>query len=224
MKPTPDKEERNLRDGTITAVKAQQRDKERVSVFIDDEFAFGLMMDIAIREGLRKGIVLTIARQEELLQQEDVARARRSLLDLVAHRPRTTTEMQCALVRKGFSAEIAEKVIEWGENQKYLDDVSYAEQFVRIRSGRKGHGPRRLKADLARKGIPTRIAEAAIRDNVVSDDLLANAARLAESRWVRLQTEPDVYKRRKKLSDYLVRQGYDFETIREILRSLQVRE
>ena len=33
--------------GIITALKIQKRDKERVSVYIDDEFAFGLSRQVA---------------------------------------------------------------------------------------------------------------------------------------------------------------------------------
>lgn len=224
MKSLNEQDEQNLRDGTITGVKMQKRDGERVSVFIDEEFAFGLMLDIAVREGLRKGISLTIADQERLLAQEEIARAKRSLLDLVTHRPRTATEVRRALLRKGFDSENVDIAVEWGEDQKYLDDVSYAEQFVRIRSGRKGHGPRRLKADLTRKGIPARIAEAIILENVDTDTIFENAERLAQARWARLQREPDLQKRRKKLSDYLIRQGYDYETVRTILGILQENE
>jgi regulatory protein len=53
----------NLQDGVVTAVRAQKRDPERVAVFIDGEFAFGLAADIAIREGLRKGMEVSAAAQ-----------------------------------------------------------------------------------------------------------------------------------------------------------------
>ena len=63
----PDEPQQNLRDGTITRVARQQRDPERVSVFIDGAFAFGLTLDLAVEAGLRKGRTLTVDEQAVLL-------------------------------------------------------------------------------------------------------------------------------------------------------------
>ena len=40
----------------ITALKQQKKDKERVSVFLDDEFAFGVTLNVALE--LKKGLSL----------------------------------------------------------------------------------------------------------------------------------------------------------------------
>ena len=54
--------EPSFRDGTITRLVMQKRDKTRASVFVDDQFAFGLQADLVVEEGLRKGDPITAAR------------------------------------------------------------------------------------------------------------------------------------------------------------------
>lgn len=211
-----DREPPPLKAGTVSAVQVQRRDAERVSVFIDGEFAFGLALDVAIRHGLRKGMALSVPQQEALLADEGAARARQAALDLIAHRPRTETEVRRALARKGHAEHHAAAAVDRMRELRYLDDEAYARTFVTERSASRGHGPARLRADLLRKGVPPPIIDRAIASGVDAEALREAALEVARRRWARLAKEPDPQKRRKRLSDFLARRGYDFDLIREI--------
>ncbi len=63
--------------------------------------------------------------------------------------------------------------------------------------------------------------EAVLDDLVEEDDLRETALRHGRKRWRRLASEEDPYKRRKKLSDFLVRRGYDYDLIREVVEVLE---
>jgi regulatory protein len=51
----------DLRAGTITRLVVQQKDPDRVSVYVDDEFAFGCHQNVVLGAGLRKGVEVTVA-------------------------------------------------------------------------------------------------------------------------------------------------------------------
>lgn len=206
----------DLRDGTITEVRAQKRDPERVAVFIDGAFVFGLQAEIAIRAGLRKGLAVTAAEQAGWLAEEQGARARRSALDLVAHRPRTESEVRRRLERRGFDPVTATDTVSWLRRLGYVDDAAYARQFAQERLRRRGHGPTRVRIDLMRRGVDAHLVDLAIADHADEDALREAAHRLAVDRWARLSQEQDLRKRRRKLYDYLARRGYDFDLIREV--------
>jgi len=210
-----------LREGTVTAVRAQKNDPERVSVYIDDEFAFGLAAEIAIREGLRKGRSLSVEEQAILLAHEQKARARQAALDFIAHRPRTETEVARRLEQRGFDGHLAADMVAWLRELGYLDDEAYARSFVAERASRKGHGPRRLRADLLRRGVAPDIVERAVETSIDHDELRGTAQRLAAERWERLCDEPDPRKRRKRLADFLARRGFGYELIREVVAALE---
>lgn len=215
----PDAEE--LRDGTITRVEAQKKDRERVSVFIDAEFAFGLSVDVALRAGLRKGMPLSAAEQQTLLAQDQAVRARQAALDLISHRARTEAEVRRALARKGFQEDVALSAVARMLELGYLDDVAYTRAFVQGRAASRGHGPGRLRADLLRRGVAPAVIDAALKEALGPDDLRDAAMHHARKRWIRIASEEDPFKRRKKLTDFLARRGYDFDLIRGVVETLE---
>ena len=76
---------RELCAGIVTRVAQQMRDPERVSVFIDDEYAFGLTLDLVAREGLKKGMPLSTEAQQALLDDEKGHHARAVALNYVGY-------------------------------------------------------------------------------------------------------------------------------------------
>jgi regulatory protein len=210
-----------LRDGTVTAVRAQKRDPDRVAIHIDGEFAFGLAAELAVRAGLRKGLALSAAEQTALLSDEQHARARSAALELISYRPRTESEVRRRLQQRGFGVEVVEGAISRMRELGYLDDESYVRAFVAERLRTRGHGPARLRADLLRRGASPALIDSALEAFVTRDDLQSAALRHATGRWTRLSREADPQKRRKKLYDFLARRGFDFDMIREVLETLE---
>ena len=215
MRAPNDEQAPDLREGTITRVVAQKRDAERVSVFIDDAFAFGLALDLAVEAGLRKGKRLTVAEQETLLEKEGVHRARVAALDYLTYGAKTIFEVRRKLREKGFADPAIDDAIAHLEDYGYVDDEAYARAFARGRFTGRGYGPQRLRADLLKRGVAKETIEAALDDLVESVDMDASALRLARPKWASLAREPDLRKRQKKTMDFLLRRGYGFDTVRE---------
>lgn len=223
-RPDTDEPERDLRPGAITRLVRQQRDAERVSVFIDGAFAFGLALDLAVRAGLRKGQRLGVAEQQALLDEEERLRAKAVALDFIAYKARTEAEVRRKLARKGFSEHVAEEAVARMRELGYLDDADYARAYARSRLGGRGHGPQRIRADLLKRGIAPKTIDAALDDLVERDDLRESALEHGRKRWQRLRREDDPYKRRKKLADFLARRGFDFDLIREVTEVLEAED
>ncbi|MEM6325827.1 MAG: RecX family transcriptional regulator [Bacteroidota bacterium] len=224
MRPRPETRPRvpdlaDLREGTVTRVQAQKKDPDRVSVFLDDAFAFGLAADVAVGEGVRKGLRLTPEAQLALLQKEEVIRARQAALDYVSRGGKTTTEVQRSLARRGFSEHATADALAQMERYGYLDDAAYASAFVRGRAASRGHGPQRLRADLIKKGVSREAIDRAL-DELDTDDLADSARRLALQRWRALASETDPRKRKKKTTDFLLRRGFSFDQVREAIEAV----
>ena len=209
----------DLREGTVTSVQAQKKDPDRVSVFLDGAFAFGLAADVAVGEGVRKGVRLTPDQQVALLQKEEVMGARQAALDYVSRGGKPATEVRRSLARRGFSEHAAEDAIAQMERYGYLDDAAYAVAFVRGRAASRGHGPQRLRADLLKKGVSRDAIDKALEE-LDTDDLADSARRLALKRWRALAGEEDLRKRKKKTTDFLLRRGFSFDQVREALDSV----
>ena len=127
--------------GVITDLKVQKRNRERVNVYLDGEFAFGLPLSEAAR--LRRGQFLSDEDIERLKAMDAYARARDAALRYLASRPRSEAEVRQYLARKGFDDPTVNRVIgrlhEWG----YLDDEAFARSWVQDRERFRPQGHRR---------------------------------------------------------------------------------
>jgi len=85
------------------------------------------------------------------IEPEDAIRHK--ALQLLDFRPRTKKELSDKLLSKGFSPSLVESLIERFEEIGLLDDRSFAIDRARAVLLNKGWGPRKLRADLSRKGI-----------------------------------------------------------------------
>lgn len=216
----PDEQPPDLRDGTITRVVRQQRDTERVSVFIDGTFAFGLALELAAEAGLRKGKTLTVDEQAALLAREQTHRARAAALDHLTYGAKTTAEVRRKLRDKGFDDAAVEDAVAHLADYGYLDDAAYARAFAHGRFAGRGHGPQRLRADLLRRGVAREAVDEALAALAASEDLGEAARRQGRRRWRALARETDLRKRKQKTMDFLVRHGFAFDLARTVADEL----
>src|SRR5512135_31225 len=96
--------------GIITALVAQKKNQDRVNVYLDGQFAFGLAAIEAIR--LKRGQVLSDADIARLTQADDIEKAHEKALRFLGNRPRSEWEVRQNLVKAGIEAGAIDRVIE----------------------------------------------------------------------------------------------------------------
>lgn len=199
--------------GTITALKAQ-RNAERVNVYLDGKFAFGLALIHAV--WLRVGQTLSDDEIADLQAADALERAHRRAVDLISYRPRSVREVQLRLKKAGADDASIARVIERLTAVGLLDDAAFSKAWVESRLRANPRSKRMLAWELRRKGVSDKHIAAAMGD---VDDAEA-AYQAALKRLPRLQTLEPV-ERRRKLSDYLARNGFDYETIEEVMERVE---
>jgi regulatory protein len=209
-----------LQAGRVSGLERQKNDPDRISVYIDDVYAFGLFEHVIAGHALHSGVYLSIPQQEELIAADRLLRAYRKALHFLGYRARSISEVTQKLVRSGYGEVETEKVIERLVRGGYLDDEAFARQYVESRVAARGYGPLRIRQDLFRKGIAGEIIEETLSAAFPDREVRRKAVAEASKRWVQLSKEPDTRKRRKKLFDFLVRRGFDFEIAAEVLNDL----
>jgi regulatory protein len=194
--------------GTITALEYQKRNRDRVSVFLDGRFAFGLPAIVAA--GLRKGQVLSDAEIEALQEEGTVESGYHKALDFLSYRPRSRAEVGTYLQKRGFPEAQAGAIIERLEGAGLLDDAAFAQFWVENRERFRPRGPRALRHELWSKGISNDIIEQALALVDVSDGAYRSASKKAR-RMRQLDRQTFV----RKMVEYLARRGFDYEVARE---------
>jgi regulatory protein len=208
---------------TITSLEAQTHNDDRVSVFLDGEFAFGVHEDVAAKHGLREGRTLSPDERRRVEQDEAYVEAKHRALEYLAHKPRTEEEVRRKLRRQEVGRSIIDDVVARLYELDYLDDESYARDYVRNRFASKKYGPVRIRRELVERGVDRALAGQAVDDFFADEDPMAAAREHAEKRWPRLSDEEDVRRRKQKLYRYLRRRGFTSDTIYPILDELERR-
>ncbi|MBI5079705.1 MAG: RecX family transcriptional regulator [Chloroflexi bacterium] len=194
----------------ITALKVQARNKNRVNVYLDDEFAFGLVMIEAAK--LHLGQVLSDADIERIKKSDDSEMAFEKAVKFISYRPRSEKEVRQNLKKKEIEAGLIDEAVQRLKRVGLLNDEQFAQMWVESRSHSKPKGRRVLKIELRQKGLSREAVDAAVAGT--NDEEVAR--RLAASRAPRLKKLPKIEFRRK-LGSYLARRGINYEIILEVV-------
>ena len=198
----------------ITALEIQKRNKERVNIYLDDEFAFGLnLMDAA---KLRKGQTLTAEEIAILTDEDAINQAVNRAIDFLSYRPRSSEEVRRNLVKKDIPETIVSIAMERLQNLGYLDDLAFARFWIENRDAFKPRGPRALRFELRQKGIGDDILDPLFEEIL---DIPDSAYRVAQKQ-IRQYKGKTRQEFKHKLSGKLQRRGFDYGIIKDVIQRL----
>ncbi len=199
--------------GTITALEIQKHNTERVNVYLDGTFAFGLSLIEAAR--LRKGQYLTNSEVATLRSQDVVEKAYERAIGYLGNRPRSSAEIRRYLAEKEVDPMAIDEVLMRLESQGYVDDLAFARYWLANRQQFRPRGSRALRFELREKGVP-----APIIDEVLTEFDSSEAAYQAALDKARRFKGLDRRSFREKLGSFLTRRGFDYNTAREVIDRL----
>jgi regulatory protein len=142
-------------------------------------------------------------------------------LDLLSARPYTVRELRRKLIQKEVPPAEADAVIARLLDAGLLDDAKYASAYARSKLVGSGASVRRIRQDLARKGVAADIATEAVDQVIVEEevDTAAVVERVARKKLASMgDLEPLVLRRR--LFAFLARKGYDLDEIQAVVQRL----
>ncbi|RPI87112.1 MAG: regulatory protein RecX [Chloroflexi bacterium] len=190
---------------TITSLKLQERNKNRVNVFLDGEFAFGVARVVA--GWLFVGQRISDEKIVELKTADEKEVALQRVLRFLSYRARSVTEVRRYLEKYKYSEEIITNILDRLQENGLLNDHQFAEAWVENRNTFRPRSKRALKIELRQRGVQDEAIEKAIED--VDEEELAYQAALKQSRRLK---DLDWQDFRKKLYEFLLRRGFNYET------------
>lgn len=204
--------------GLVTAIEADARHPGRFTVLVDGRPFASFPLDVLERLDLRVGRPIEPLR--ETLERELAAlRTYDRAVNMLTARARSARDLERQLVRKGEPPEHAKAAVERLRAAGFLDDASFARQFVRSKTLGAGLASRRLRQELARRGVDRSVADDAVAEVLADEnvDERESAASVARKR-LRMLANVDPAGRRRRLYAFLARRGYDPDTIANALR------
>jgi regulatory protein len=147
--------------------------------------------------------------------QELESALRERCLKLLAQQPRTRAELERSLGRAGAPDEMVGEVLDRLTGVGLIDDVAYAQAYVRTGIAVRRRGTRSLRAELRGRGVAPEVIEMAAA-KVDDEAERATALALATRRAAGLsRLAPDA--RRRRVTALLLRRGFSGALVSSVL-------
>ena len=204
--------------GKITKIESQKKHKDRVNIFIDDEFAFGCDGELLYKFSLNKGFSIDKEKIIKIIREEEFIKCKSYCLNVVSRGLKTEKEIRNKLYEKSYDEDIVDRAIDFLKEYEFINDERYALMFSKdkiLRSGR-----RKIEYDLKRKGVDDNIIECSL--NSIDEEVeLNNAKNTALKKYNLLKNkESDERKIYNKLSTYLLGKGYEYSLIKKVVSNI----
>lgn len=144
---------------------------------------------------------------------------------LLGTRPRTRRELELRLRRSGTTDEVIAATLERLEALGLVDDVAFTRWWAEQRDRHAPRGRRMIEAELRQRGVPRDVL-GALRGEELAEPALgseampgseAERAAVALARHLKGRPLPGDPKALQRLGAFLMRRGFDRETVRATL-------
>ncbi|HVI68927.1 MAG TPA: RecX family transcriptional regulator [Magnetospirillaceae bacterium] len=195
---------------TITGIKVQVKNPDRVSVYVDGKYALSLSYSQVLDQKIRIGLEVDESHLETLKHASDFGKAYEQALMFVMLRPRSTREVQDYARRKKWTPEDTQAIIEKLIAKQHLDDHTFTRSWVGSRALGKKTSARKLRMELKQKGVTDDIIKEVFATSHYDEldalrELITKKRKLAR------------YGDEQKLIRYLAGQGFGFDDIKNAL-------
>ena len=210
----------------ITAISAQVKNQNRVNISVDGSYQFSLDVFQVSELGIKIGNEYSESELHELKDESVFGKLYTRAIDYCLLRPHSAKEIRDYLYKKTFSKKyrsktgelkdrdgvskvITDRVFNRLQDKGFIDDETFARWWVESRHLKKGISHRKLYNELLLKGVTSEIINEILSISPRND--------VNELQKV-IAKKRHTYDDEQKLIHYLIRQGFRYETIREVLQ------
>jgi len=194
----------------ITAIRPQQKIRNRYSIYCDGRYAFAVSESMLLEQGLVAGLELTAEDLNKFKQLSSDDNSFNRALRYAAIRNHSQWEMEQYLKRKNISEDQSTIIIAKLKSLGFLDDNSFARSWVENRRLLKSVSKRRLEQELRQKHLSGEIIKEALQEDTASEIEVIRSL-------IAKKQQQSSYKDKTRLMGYLSRQGFSYEDIKRAL-------
>lgn len=199
--------------GIITKIE-EQKNKNRVNIFVDDSFFCGLEKETAVIFGLKLNKEVDEKELEQAVIKSEEKRSFEKAISLIEKKMNTKKELKDKLLKRGFSEDCIKSTINRLEEYHYIDDDLYAKLFIE------------QNPNLSKKMISNKLIQKGINKEIIEKNLLCidneteyeNCMALAKKFLKTSKIEN--FNDKQKFMAKLVRRGFSFDIIKKVMSNL----
>ena len=188
--------------------------KVKYKVYLDDEFAFVLYKGELSLYGIQEGKELSQSVVEKIKKEVLEKRAKLRAMHILERADRTEAELYAKLKQDLYPEEVIACAMQYVKSFGYVGDSSYAQRFVE--SKRRTKSKLELTMLLQQKGIASEYISEALENAYEESDEKDTIRKLVEKKH--FCVEEATLEEKKKMFDYLLRKGFRYEDIRQVIQ------
>lgn len=201
----------------ITKIEEQKRHKNRMSVYLDGAFAFGIDAYSLYSLKLKENDEIDGRRLAEIKNTVLFEDAKAYAARLLSARSYTERDIRRKLLDRTGSRSVTDKTVSFLAEYKLIDDLDFARRYASDCLHLKKLGRQKIKMKLMEKGIAHETAEQVISELNCGEQEAENL----ESLMIKKLAGNFEFKNLMKAKRYFVSKGYHFDDIDNTLKKLK---
>lgn len=206
----------------ITSIEPQKRKQNRFNIFLEGQFAFGISSFSLLQNNLKVGKNLTDNEIAKIISTGELSKLVDIAFKFLSFRPRSEKEVVDYLIKKISTSQhinysqakesiLINRVLTKLKKYSYINDYEFAKWWLASRVATK-KGPRIVKFELIKKGVDKEIINSVLENFPNQEELAKLVIRRKIHNWQKLNSK-ELY---KKIYQYLLGKGFDFETAKNV--------
>ena len=198
----------------MTVTKIEPVTKTRYKVYVDGQFAFVLYKGELSRYHIAEDSELEEKTYQSIRKEIILKRAKLRAMHLLNDMGRTESQLRTKLLRNDYPSDIVEEAIAYVKSFGYINDAEYTRSFIENRKEKKSK--KEIYAALCQKGLPKDLIETALEECYADDDSIAAIEAIVRKK--KFDPKSTDYKEMQKMMGYLVRKGFRYDDIRQVIQ------
>lgn len=199
----------------VTRIEDFSRGKGRVSIYLNNEFAFVLYKGELSDYGIDIGESVDEEQYRRILDNTLIPRAKKRGMNLLMKQDRTQSDITNKLSDSGYPQEAIDAAIDYLKSFHYIDDYRYASNYIHYKSS--SMSIKQIQNKLSEKGVDRAVIEAALNEYSIENESLEH--QLIE-KLILKRTKGilpcGTYEDKQKLYAYLYNKGFSISDIERV--------
>ena len=202
----------------ITKIECGNRNKNRVNIYIDEEYAFSVDMEIVYKEGLKVKDPVDYDKLKKIIEEDNYIKCKNAAIKIIERSYKSEKEIKDKLLKKEFDNNTVNRTLSFLIEYHLIDDEKLVSMYVKDRL--RNQGEKKIKYSLMQKGINEELIYREL-NKINNDDLEDIAYNLALKKYeVLSKRENDKYKLYQKLTRYLMGRGYGYDLVSRVVKRI----
>ena len=201
---------------TVTKIEQQKKDKSRYSVYVDGEFAFGLIMEDILYFRLKEGEEIPREKYEYIMDTTVYIKAQDTAVRYLGYKMRTRREVENKLREAQYPDGLIERVIDFLIKYDYINDELYCKKYIKETLKLRPKGIFLIKQELKARGVKEEIIDEALNEAEIDEEALAQGLLVKKYEDFAAMDKKEL----AKVYAFLQRKGFSYVVIKAAVTGL----